>query len=197
MNQGQWDVRKKANDSRLKKICDRLERFDPEFKVWAEESKNLARAERRLNNSDPLYGAVASGSFGSQVTRKPLTGAQLTRWPLVLIRCERCSSPFRAENTRTWAGGGRVSARHAVTGAGWREPTPSPGPPNFQTSASMSLSNCASARLWGDGSQAACHSSRQVLPFPGAQRPRMRRVSLPLTSPLGHPNFSRPAYCGQ
>lgn len=77
MNQGQWDVRKKANDSRLKKICDRLERFDPEFKVWAEESKNLARAERRLNNSDPRYGALASGSFGSQVTRKPLTGAQL------------------------------------------------------------------------------------------------------------------------
>lgn len=106
MNQGQWDVRKKANDSRLKKICDRLERFDPEFKVWAEESKNLARAERRLNNSDPLYGAVASGSFGSQVTRKPLTGAQLNPLAFSADSLRKMFKPFQSREHKD-VGGGR------------------------------------------------------------------------------------------
>ena len=80
MNQGHWEARKKANDSRLKKICDRLQRFHPEFKEWVEENKNLAR-EERINSSDPCSAALrrSGGDLGSQpmMTRKAPTGAQV------------------------------------------------------------------------------------------------------------------------
>jgi hypothetical protein len=93
MNPGQYQVKKKANDGRIKKIRERLTRFDPEFKEWVEENKNLAREERLLNNSDPRYAALwhlaglYGGADGARIRDQRICGRRFSQ---SLIDCQNC-----------------------------------------------------------------------------------------------------------